>query len=195
MNNQNAQHLFSGKKNNEVLNKNEICPPINKAEMVEMSKTEKDIGHHPRSHSVSEDNLHQSSVSDKRNEHDNKHATMAGTNLASLNVDHGNNGKTTNHMAGSISTDTECAITVSRDVICTKKILKFSQPRENGTNMENAMTSGFGENYLSDTGLEVGIGCKIFNSTDGNLDVNPSTYPTGCPNNYFLLLNKTNTQS
>jgi len=132
---------------------------------------------------------------DKRNEHDNEHAELAGKNLASSPVDHGNNALRTHHMAGSTTLDTECAIRASRDVICTKKNSKFSKPRRTRTNMENAMMSELRDNFCCDTGFKVGTECKDIISENGNLDVNPSTYPTGCPNNYFLLLNKTHTQS
>jgi len=98
-------------------------------------------------------------------------------------------------MEGSMPTDTECATMDPRDVICTKNILNFSQPRGNGSNMENAMTSDFEENYFCEPGLAFGIGCENINSPDGNLDVHPSTYPTGCPKNYFIMLNKTHTES
>jgi len=46
--------------------------------MVEMSKTERAVGHNPRSQSVSGGIPHQSLVIDNRNGHDNKHTALAG---------------------------------------------------------------------------------------------------------------------
>ena len=76
-----------------------------------------------------------------------------------------------------------------------KKNTNNSKPRRNGPNMKDALTLDFEENYDCETGLEDGIGCNVLNSQNGNLDVHPSTYPNGCPKNYFIMLNKTNTQS
>jgi len=99
------------------------------------------------------------------------------------------------HMVGSQNANTECAPEDPSDVICAKKILKFLQSRGNETSMENEMTSECEKIGFCETGLVAGIECKKINSTDGNLDVNPSTYPTGCPNNYFVSLNKFHTKS
>jgi len=79
----------------------------------------------------------------------------------------------------------------------TSENYKHNNPRlkTSGSNMEEALTSDLEENYFCETGLEDGTGCNAINSHDGNLDVHPSTYPNGCPKNYFIMLNKTNTQS
>jgi len=39
-------------------------------------------------------------------------------------------------------------------------------------------------NFFNDTGLPDGNECEKIISNDGIQDVDPSKYPTGCPNNY-----------
>ena len=134
-------------------------------------------------------------VLNKCNEHDGNHAAINKINLASINVDHEKNRQIAYRMEGSMTKDIEGERMVPSDVICRTKNLKFSQPRGNKPTMESAMTSEFGNNLFCNTELEDGIECKNITSDDGNLDVHPSTYPTGCPNNYSILLNKIHTQS
>jgi len=54
-----------------------------------------------------------------------------------------NNEKTTYHTEGNQKTNTECVPDDPSDVICAKKILKFSQSRGNNTSMQNEMTSDY----------------------------------------------------
>ena len=115
--------------------------------------------------------------------------------LSSIKPEQRNNKEMTYHMEGRQNTTTECATKDPSDATGVKKILKFSQSRGNETSTENEMTSDYENIGLCETGLVARIECKKINSSDGNLDVNPSTYPTGCPKNYFVSLNKSHTKS
>ena len=132
------------------------------------------------------------------NKGDGNHATRNGQehqDLSSMQMEQRNNGKTTYHMVENQNTNNECVPEDPSDVICVKKFLKFSQSRGNKTSMQNEMTSDFTKIGFRETGLVARIECKKLNSTDGNLDVDPSTYPTGCPKNYFTSLIKSHTKS
>jgi len=181
--------------------------------VVEMSKTERDVEHHSRSQSIYGDIVHQPSGQEKheeqappfipkrkqdinkRDSNQAKRNVQGEQDLSSMQMVQRNNETTTYHTERNQNTNTECAPDDPSDVICAKKILKFSQSSGNNTSMQNEMTSDSEKIGFCETGLVAGIECKKINLTDGNLDVDPSTYPTGCPKNYSDSLNKNKVKS
>jgi len=109
--------------------------------VVEMSKTERDVGHHPRSQSIYGDIVHQTSGQEKHagqaspfiptskqdiNKCDGNHATQnvqEQQDLSSMQMEQRNNGKTTYHTVENQNTNTECVPEDPSDVICAKKFL------------------------------------------------------------------------
>ena len=109
--------------------------------------------------------------------------------LSSIKMYQRNNEKMTYHMVGRQNTTTEYATKDPSDVTDAKKISNFLQSRGNETSTEKEMMSDYEKIGVCATGLVDGIECKNIKLIDGDLDVNPSAYPTGCPNNYLVLLN------
>ena len=64
-----------------------------------------------------------------------------------------------------------------------------------GTSQKNIMTSDVEKESFYATELSNGIEGNKIKLSDGDLDVRPSTYPSGCPINSIDLLNKKHTQS
>ena len=83
-----------------------------------------------------------------------------------------------------------------RHVICAQSFMKFSLSEERGklTN-ELRMTSVEKEKNCQVTGFKDGTELANEKFIEGKKEVGPSTYPTGCPNNYVDCLNKTNIKS
>jgi len=81
-------------------------------------------------------------------------------------------------------------------VICAQSFMKFSLSGERGklTN-KLRMTSVEKEKNCRVTGFKDGTELANEKFIEGKQEVGPSTYPTGCPNNYFDCLNKTNIKS
>jgi len=81
-------------------------------------------------------------------------------------------------------------------VICSQSFMKFSLSGERGKlPNELRMTSVEKDQNCRVTGLKYGTELANEKFIEGKKEVGPSTYPTGCPNNYFDCLNKTNKKS
>jgi len=81
-------------------------------------------------------------------------------------------------------------------VICAQSFMKFSLSGERKIlPNELRMTSVEKEKNCQVTGFKDGTELANAKSIEGKSEADPSTYPTGCPNNYFDCLNKPNIKS
>jgi len=81
------------------------------------------------------------------------------------------------------------------NVICAQSFLKFSLSGRVKLTNELRMTSVEKDKNCQVMGFKDGTELANEKSIEGKNEVGPSTYPTGCPNNYFFILNKTNIKS